>query len=54
MNMWEWLLLLGAIATIANFVMNVVGTVLAVRRTRMQAESYKWKRKKYEEKKDGR
>jgi hypothetical protein len=54
MNMWELLLLVGAISTILNFVMNIIGTVLAIRRTRMQTESYKWKRKKYEEKKNER
>lgn len=40
MTMWEWLLLVGALSTILNFAMNVIGTVLAIRRTRMQADLY--------------
>lgn len=47
MTMWEVLLLIGAISTILNFIMNIVGTILALRRTHMQADLYKWKVNKY-------
>jgi hypothetical protein len=46
--MWEWLLLIGAVSTIANFVMNIIGTALAIKRTRMQEEARKWKIRRME------
>ena len=52
MTLWEWMLLIGALSTILNFIMNIIGTILALKRTHMQADVYKWKVKRYKEKKD--
>lgn len=45
MSMWEWMLLIGAISTILNFLMNIIGTILALKRTHMQADMHRLKMK---------
>jgi len=50
MSVWEWMLLIGAISTILNFLMNIIGTVLALKRTHMQADMYRLKMKREREK----
>lgn len=49
MTAWEWIVLVGAISTIANFIINVIGTVLAMKRTHIQETIFKWKVEKYNE-----
>ncbi len=48
MDWLKILLITGAVSTILNFVMNIVATATAIRRTKMQADLYRWKREEFD------
>ncbi len=45
MDVLKWLLIVGAVSTILNFIMGIINTFLALRRTQMQHDLHHWKMK---------